>query len=97
MDCSGLVSCGACRGVQVAERSGRWRHTTATLEDVTTAVADPWKDNILPGDVINMPQHHVMSYKSWYGPLGGRVFLVIEAYGTENYEPAQHCVAEDQD
>lgn len=86
IDCSGLVSCGAYRA---GYNWNYWRRVTSDLDAVTTAVAAPWKDNIIGGDIINWPGHHVMSYTGrTTGVAPNRNFEVIEAAG----EPWNHVV-----
>jgi len=84
IDCSGLVSCGAHRA---SYNWSWWRQITASLPSVSTPVASPWMDNLTPGDIINKPYHHVMSYRRQIGTTPDRVFYVIEAFGQDNSVP----------
>lgn len=78
MDCSGLVSCGAYRA---AYGWSPWRQTTIGLVSVSDPVASPWKDNLVRGDIINKPHHHVVTYLRTTGTKPNRIFDTIEASG----------------
>ena len=97
VDCSGLVSCGA-----YTNRAGYnwpyWRQTTCSLTSVSTYLGSNWKDVIRPGDIIDKPHHHVISYLYTIGAAPSRKLVVIEAAGkptnrvwrTSEEDPVQH-------
>lgn len=104
IDCSGLVSCGAWRADYDWDESPRpaaprlpWRRVTSDMSVVSDPVpnTDPpqpfgWMYNLIPGDIINKPRHHVVTYLWQEGVTPMRIFHTIEGYGQNTvFEPLE--------